>query len=241
MGLRDEIEPFWEGDGLIAPQPNPTHTFRTCDNGTMFCSEYYIMLKMNGLLTEQDKVDYAAKIRACYSTGTIGLVSRAPGDQGDTDPDDYHGVFAACVVLGLNDLGHEILSWGLSHKGSFNPQSPTTWTSASFLFRMPQLLAAAYCAAGGVPFYAWPLLGVAAAIIATSCIKTPVGDSDSRRLCWLLIQAVSPYSWTCRQAAKIWFKRLYNDFGPDGMKAVAREYYSPGPPEHPFRKYFVTE
>lgn len=240
MGLREEIEPFWEGDGLIAPQPNPTHVYRTCDNGTMFCSEYYIMLKMNGLLVAQDLIDFESKIRACYVAGCTGLVARAPGDQGDTDPDDYHGIFAACVVLGIPDLGKEILNWGLSHKGSFNPQSPLTWSGASCLFRMPQLLAAAYCAAGGIPFYAWPLMGIAAAIIATSCRNAPTGDADSRRLSWLLIQALSPYSWTVRQAAKIWYKRLYNDY-PDGMLGVARVYYSAGPPEHPFRKYWVTQ
>lgn len=241
MALRDEIIAFEEGDGLIAPYPNPSHSFRTCDNGTMFCSEYYIMLQKNNLLTAQDKADYISKIRACYVDGCTGLVARAPGDHGDTDPDDYHGIAAACVVLGVPELGKEILNWGLSHKGSFNPTNPNTWTKESWLFRMPQLMAAVYCAAGGVPFYMWPLLGIAAAIIATSCINTPTSDTDARRLSWLLIQAVAPYSWTCRQAAKLWYARLYKDYGPEGMKGVAKIYYSPGPPPHPFRQYWVTE
>lgn len=237
MSLREEIEPFWEGDGLIAPYPNPNHNFRSCDNGTMFVSEYYTMLFDNGLLVEQDKIDYEAKIRASMVQGCNGLVARAPGDHGDTDPDDYHAIFATCVVLGLKTLGSDILNWGLSHKGSFNPQSPETWTKESCLFRMLQLLCMAYCAAGKTPFYMWPLFGISAAIIATSCRNTPPGDTDARRLAWHLIRAVTPFSWTCRQAAKIWFDRLYKDY-PNGMQGVAQIYYSPGPPEHPFRKYW---
>src|SRR5579863_1546420 len=101
MCLRDEIIPYEEGDGLISCSPNPNHNFRTCDNGVLFCSEYYIMLAKNSLLTDQDKADYTSKIQACYVSGCPGLVARAPGDTGDTDPDDYHGLFAACVILGL--------------------------------------------------------------------------------------------------------------------------------------------
>jgi hypothetical protein len=238
MGLRDEIVNYEEGDGLISCVANPTHTFRTCDNGVLFCSEYYLMLAMNGLLVEQDKIDYAAKIRACYVSGSTGLVARAPGDQGDTDPDDYHGMFAACVVLGLPDLGKEVLDWGLSHCGSYNPQNPQQWTGASCLFRMPQLLAAAYCAAGQVPFDMWSLLGVAAGVIATSCVNDATSDTDSRILSWCLIQACSPYSFDCREAAKLWYARLYKDYGPTGMLAVAQIYFPVG---HPFREYWVTE
>lgn len=237
MGLREEIEPFKEGSGLIAPYPNREHQFRTCDNGVMYASEYYILLAKHGQLTEKDKEEYRDLMVSCMIEP--GLVARAPGDRGDEAPDDYHGLFAGITVLGLKELGKEVLSYGLKHKGSFNPREPNKWTPESFLFRQPQLLAMAYCATGDIPFYARPLLWYSALIIVTGCLGTPPSDSDARRLGWHLIQAVKGFSWLCRQAEKVWTSRLFKDY-PDGMRGVAKIYYSPGPPEHPFRKYFLT-
>jgi hypothetical protein len=242
--LRNEIVFYTEGSGLIAPYPNLDHKFRTCDNGVMFFSEYHIMLEKLGLSTIGDKADYERIITTCMVSSCDGLVSRSPGDRGDEAPDDYYGLFAACVTLGLVGLGNRILDWGVKHCGSYNTNTPTKWTTDSWLFRQPQLAAAAYCASGNIPFYTRPLLWYAAAVIATSCINAPADDADSRRLSWLLIQAVTPYSWLCRQATKLWMRRLYKIY-PNGMKDVANIYYHPNSGEartvHPFITWWVTE
>lgn len=233
MSLRDEIEQFREGNGLIAPQPNPTHIDRTCDNGVMFFCEYYILLKRNGLLTIGDIQDFEGQLQRCMVKP--GLVARVPGDTGYEAPDDYYALYAACVELECYELGKEVLNWGLSHEGSFNTHEPNLWTTDTFLWRQPQLYFANLCAANEVNVFHLPFALISSIIILFSCLRANPQDADSRRLAWLLVRATSPFSWLCRQASKIWFKRLYKTY-PNGMKDVAKLYYNPS---HPFIKYWV--
>lgn len=76
----------------------------------------------------------------------------------------------------------------------------------------------------------------AAVVIATSCMFTKTDNQDARRLTWHAIETLTPVSWLTRQAAKVWYRRLYRQYGPDGMREVATRYYSVG---HPFARYWV--
>lgn len=232
MSLRDEIQPYLDRYDLVAPYKcDPTK--QGSDNGPMFTSEYYIMLAKSGGINHHDPIWYLRLIGFCMDQG---LLCRAPADLDQEGPDDYYGVFAALVVLNEPTLGNALLNSIMSHKGFLNNHDGTrTWQS--FLIRQPQLLAAAYAAADRAPVWSWPLYWYAAAVIATSCIGVSTEQADPRRLSWLLIQAVSPKSWLCRMAAKLWYRRLYKDY-PDGMKGVARNYYQTYP-MHPFIKYWV--
>jgi hypothetical protein len=73
-----------------------------------------------------------------------------------------------------------------------------------------------------------------------SCRNESPEDTDGRRLAWHLIQAVQNDSWLCKQAAKNWFKRLYQDYNvtENGMRETAKKYYNPKG-ENPFSKYWV--
>jgi len=141
------------------------------------------------------------------------------------------------------ELAEMVIDYGWQHFGSFNDREPGKWTFASWLWRQPQLMFALYCAAGRHPkwynplsWWLYPFEVYTALIIATSCMFSAPTDWDARRLSWLLIQTVSPVSFLCRLAAKIWTHRL-NATYTDGMRSVAAGYYQQG---HPFIKYWVT-
>lgn len=246
MSLKEEINPYWEGNGLISPSPNPTHIYRTCDNGCMYVSEYYIMLNRNGELAPDDPKKYDSLIRTCLTDG--GLLCRAPGDKGQEGPDDYHGVLAACVELRCFTLGQTLLSYGWKNFWVLNNEKPGSikkldgsinW--ASFFFRFPTIIAMAYAASGKAPIWSWPFYWYSALVIRYSAHRNyDLNDADSRRLCWLLIQAVKGKSWLCRKASQVWYRKLYQEF-PGGMKSIARIYYRPneGDLVHPFIKYWI--
>lgn len=156
-------------------------------------------------------------------------------------PDDYYGVLAAAQILKRPKHALDIYNWGMSHKGSFNSIEPSKWTSESFLWRQPGLLAAAIAASGKARWYHTPIFALAALVIATSCIGVPPGETDSRLLSWCLIQAVSPASLLCRLASKLWYARLKKDYptqglDPNSMRLVAKIYFKDN---HPFGEFFI--
>jgi hypothetical protein len=237
MSLKEEIAEFRDQYGMV----NLWRSRGTegSDNGPMFTSEYIIMLLQNQQAWMLDVTEYKVLMWNCMKDG---LLSRKPGDSGQEGPDDYHGVLAACSVLNDTLIPRQILHHGMRNFGFFNNQNPNSFTKndgsiawEAFLWRMPQLLALNYAAAR--IWRPWvPLLNAyAALIIATSCIGVPTGDTDPRRLSWLLIQGMHK-SWLCKLAAKLWWARLKRDYGVDGMRAVARIYYPKD--EHPFQRYW---
>lgn len=209
--IRSDIQPYLTVDGYVCPSQVPQGTIRGCDNQPYFTSDYYMLLERLNLSGSGDMAKYSSLINSCI--GSDKELHRAPNDVSPDEVDDYYGVYAAlvqyCSMVGKFELPYR-------------------------LWRQPQLLAASLCANKSVKFYHFPLFFIAALVIATSCINVPTNDSDSRRLCWSLIQAVSPFSWLCRLAAKIWTIRLYKHY-PNGMRDVMTTYFGPN---HPIAKYW---
>lgn len=228
------INDYTDGYGLISPtQLNEPKPMRSCDNGVLYLSEYYILLEKNNI---PDFKDNWEKI-VSTSFQAPGLLARAPDCNGDQEgPDNHYGLLAASVVLNKPNLPYDILQYGKAHWGWYNNQMPGTvrtkdgrinWTA--FQWRQLQLLTAMLTASKQLRFYHFPLVVFTALVIATSCMNVDKGNSDARILSWLLILIMSPSSLLCRCASKLWTKRLFNTY-PNGMKDVFNIYFGP---EHP--------
>lgn len=244
MSLKDEIKPYIDCEGLVSPsipQPNTPGS----NNGVMYTSEMIMMLIANKEANSSDVFYYLNKINSCMKRD--GLLGRHPGGTGDQEgPDDYLAYAAALDliqtvsnqeadefnIVRARTMARRIVLYGLEHLGNMNNVSPKNWSWTAFLGRQPQLTAA-FLWASKISIPAPLRIYVAASIIA-SAFNKDLGV-DSWRLSWLLVQIAKRHSWICRQASKLWYRRLYKKF-PNGMKDVASVYYQAG---HPFSKYWV--
>lgn len=245
MSIREEIKAYIDGNGLVAPNTVGPNVVQGSDNGPMYTSEYYVILKKSGLLTDQDKVDYANKIGSCINKNLLNRVPTGQND-GQEGPDDYYGVLNACYQLGNTSIPQEFLKAVIEYKGSLDNVNPGSWQWGAVLIRQPQLLASLICASFPSlfnPFHwlvrlaCFPFFVYSALVIAVSCIKTPVDQADPRRLAWHLIQVISNRSLLCKIASLLWYNRLRGGYGDAEMKGVASYYYQAG---HPFIKYWVS-
>lgn len=212
MSLRDEINNgYIDGNDLVSPELVTPGTKRASDNGVLYSSEYYILLKLNNELILKDYADYRTLIQTCI--GLDGFLHRAPDDISQDEIDDHIGSLAAHNVLGLY------------------PRFNIPFA----LWRFPQLFFTWLLVRGYNRLLYWPLELITALIIAISSYNRPLTDTDSRTLAWLLIHATDR-SWVCKEASKIWYRRLYKDYGsPNAMKSVASRYFPVG---HPFRQFW---
>jgi hypothetical protein len=176
-----------------------------------------------------------------------GLTIRAPQDHSTDSPDNTLAIFNASHNLNKPNIASQVLSYGYSHFGWFNPSNPGSIRKAdgtidwgTFLWRQPQLIVAAAAAANRLSIFHLPIvMYTAMAILVTGLKNYDLSLTDDRRLCWHLIQATKNKSFLCRMASKVWYWKLYKDYGKDvGMRGVASRYYQAG---HPFIKYWVSE
>lgn len=250
MGIHKDFSNYVDGVGLNTPMPG-TWLAGQCgsDNGVMFTSEFYIMLKKNGQLTEQGKLDYTQKIGQCI--GPEGLLNRVPINQDDglESVDDYYSTLNGCMELGNIDIPRKFLWACLKFKGSMDNESPGTFQWHDFLIRQPQLLAAMISASFPslvnplhylIRLISLPLFLISALIIATSCMGTPLDQADPRRLAWHLQNNVKKVSLSCWLASKVWMWRLKKSY-PNLMKDVAALYYFPKDlNQNPYSKWWIS-
>lgn len=247
MALRDEIPPFTDGNGLVTPGLATPGVLAGSDNGPMYTSEYYVMLQKLGQLQSDDYAKFDNLIQNCINSE--GMLCRVPvgQDDGQEQVDDYYGVLNGCMQMGNTVIPRQFLAALIKNLGfmdNVNPGSHKNW--ASFMPRQMQLMACVIAGSFpgsnplnlGLRALFCPLFAFSAIILATSCIGVDPGDTDARRLSWHLYQCLKDQSLLCRLAGKIWLKRLYKDYGPTGMQAVAKIYYQGN---HPFKSYWVTE
>lgn len=247
MALRDEIVPYTDGNMLVAPNLVTPGILRASDNGTMYTSEYYVMLQKLNQLISKDLADFQNRIGACVNDQ--GMLCREPKDQphGQEQVDNYYGVLNACKQLRNTEIPRKFIGALFKYIGfmdNVNPGSHSNW--ASFMPRQPQLIAAMISAAFPsfrnplhfiIRLLALPLYFVAAVTLLISCVGVDPGNADARRLSWHLWQATKGTSLMCFLAGKVWLRRLYSTY-PRGMLDVANLYYQQ---DHPFKKYWITE
>lgn len=220
IGFNLAFAPYRDGNGLYAPNIVSQGEIRGSDNGPLFTSEVIIMRNRNLIASMIDLQNYDEVIKKCVDSN--GNLHRAPNDTAEDAPDDYYGVAAGYVQIGIkSDINLPFNLW-----------------------RQPQLLFAIMASNQTVSrwkFWQWPLAMYTALVVLTSCINTDPGDADSRMLSWLLIQATAPYSILVRLASHIWYNRLYSTY-PNGMKDVAGIYFQPkGTNNNPYSLYWVTK
>ena len=266
MSLREEIKPFTDADGLVAPGiVNPTDSC-TSDNGPMFTSEYYLLLALRGELQASDVPEWRSRILQCFKEP--GLLCRVPvkyGTLSQEGPDDYYGVLAASSVLD-HTVAEAILSYGQSKEYTLEPilNYVQTKTGDVWYIRLARRLFGSIKVrynfnnvdnvltpeswmgrqpqlVAAMHFAAQkkcPLLLriYTALVIATSCMGAPPSDTDGRRLAWLLICTAAPKCWMSRIASRIWYFRLKRDYPGKGMRGVAELYYQGN---HPFKTYHL--
>lgn len=252
MSVRDSFNNYTDGNWLNTPEPGVwSRKHPGSDNGPMFTSEVYIVLKKNGELNFQDKIDYNLRIGQCIDKN--GLLNRVPIGQQDglESVDDHYGVLNGCYELGNTSIPRKILKATIKYLGFLNNVNPGKRTWQSFLVRQPQLVAAMVAASFPslknplhwlARLIAFPFFIAAAISIAISCINTPTDQADPRRLAWHLQNNCKKVSFLCRIASKIWMKRLRKDYGIPMMSAVAAIYYEPkGIDQNPYSKYWITD
>jgi len=249
MSIKDDFQPYVDGNNLLAPGPMGPSPGRGSDNGTMYTSEYFIMLKKLGLLSPADELDYHARMSGCVDSN--GMLNRAPvpTDSDQEGPDDYYGVLNGCMELGITDLPRKFLWALISHFGFLNNNQPGKMTGSSFLFRQLQLVATMIAASFpslknplhylarllGLPFFVY-----SAICLLVSCINTDVSNTDARRLAWHMGNCNSKVSILNWLAYKVWLRRLKKDYA-NQMKDVAAIYYHPqGLNANPYSLWWVT-
>jgi len=249
MTIRQDFSTYIDGNNLNTPNPGTWQPGQSgSDNGNLFTSIYYILLNKNGQLTDQDKIDYAAKINQCIGSN---LLNRVPVGQNDglNGPDDYYGTVSACIELGNTEIPRKLL-WGcIKYKGSFYNPQPGKWQWQAFLIRQPALLTAMISAAFPSlinPLHCWirwmchPLFVFSALAIAISNMSENVMDTNTRQLTWTIQNNLKKTSLWCWLASKVWFWRLKKYYGADPMKSVTSIYYSPqGLNNNPYSKWWV--
>lgn len=251
MSLYDEIVTnYTDGNGLTTPAPAVKGVARGSDNGPMYTAEFLIMLSLSG--DQLNVLPTAPSLTFCVDSITH-LLNRQPWSaqpQDQEGPDDYYGVLNYLKLSGDVITARGFLKALGKGRGCLNNATPGVWTWDSFLIRQPQLL----CAMISAAYPGWSILQIAirllcfplylytAIIVATACLGVDTGDADARRLSWHLQRTVRGTSALCWLASKLWYRRLYKDYGPIGMRAVAAIYYKglPDGTPHPFATSWIN-
>lgn len=223
--FRDAMREFREHQfGVVSCNRNPTD--HSTDNGLLFSATYICLIDQ----PELEKEWFDKLLKACQVAP--GLFNRYPGDDGKDSWDDLIGVAAASHLLGLPyDL--DILSWGESHKWSWNNQNPLIWTGETFLGRFPAFIAFLQGSAGKAISPADQFL------FSAACIASPFGtDTSGKCLMYLMTRTIYGRHFMTDLAIDIWrilMKRKY----PGGMRDVYRVYFTD--PMHPFHRFGPTD
>jgi hypothetical protein len=244
--IRDDFKPYVDGNNLLAPKPVATGILKGSDNGPMFTSEYFIMLKKLNLLQVSDVTDFEARISACVNPE--GMLCRVPvgQDDGQEQVDDYYGVTNGCMELGVTSIPRKFLWALIRYAGILNNENPGSFQWDAFLARQLQLVCAVVNSSFPslknplhylVRLATFPLYLISAGILLFSSTGD-ISDTDSRRLAWHLGNNLSKASLLCWLAYKVWKHRLYSDYA-NGMNGVAAIYYQPEG-NNPYEKWWVT-
>ena len=196
MSLLQEIKPFVDGTGLVAPNLVPAGQMRGSDNGPLYTSELLIQLRLNGELIDWKYLD---AIKKCIDSN--GYLHRAPGDTTNDTADDHYGVLGMLSYYGIDiEVKLPILLWF----------QPILWHL--ILLKNKSLFSVLFSP-------------VSAIIIAMSNMFDQTSDVSNRFLTWCAVRSLSKRSLLCYLASKIWLKRLEKDYGSTKMLQCAKLYF----------------
>jgi hypothetical protein len=132
MSLRDEIVL----DSIGCPTPADTTTTLS-DNGSLFLSEYILLLKRRNEIRYHDISEFNKKIEQFINGGNL---QRYPGDTSDSCPDNVIGVASACRQF--YPIGAKLIyTHGQCQQAVYLPEyeSPSRRKWSSLIFPILQL------------------------------------------------------------------------------------------------------
>lgn len=113
------------GDLHISPIRDPWHW--STANGLLYSAFFYTILRLNGCLTEDDRVRYITAVDRCWvrrpdGSSVEGLLNRNWDRHDEQAQDDYHTATASYFVQ--TDHAAKIYSYGESNRFSYDNQNP---------------------------------------------------------------------------------------------------------------------
>jgi len=215
---------FIDEFGMVGPRRNAGST-----NDVMFTGEAVVIADRIGELNDEWKKFWNDAMEG-VEIGS-GLIKRTPTDPEEEAPDDYYGFLAGAKRCNPG-AARKFLLHGLLHLGFYNTDGEFAWSDC--LWRQPQMITHALWAAG---FWAGPFrIFFIGSLLYAIYQDKPALDVDARRIGWLLIQNWDGKGWISKWAVNKWKTWLFKVY-PDGMKGVAKRYYSG---DHPFQTYIPT-
>jgi len=231
MGIREDYAPFMDSQGYISDYEGPT--LYSSGNLLRYTSEYYIALKQNGVLTDEDRAKFRELIAACWC-GEPGILKRYPINKDQEGPDDYFLVATAAKVIGTPEIAQAIYDYGNKHWWNYNnyPDQVPTWKNTSAWFwRMPWLIAHfAFCAdksPGCFRNLAW----------STDVRHVSGSNTDAWALSYSMVLA-APDTDGYKAIKTEWLGNLHKTF-PGGIPEVMSKSFIKGP--HPSRLWYGLE
>jgi len=188
MSLREEIIPYMDGNGLVAPHRVPPGTLRASDNGPLYTAQYLILYYRDQHANDPYLFN---NMMSCVDSDRY--LHRAPDDTTYGNPDNHYGALSALNVIGFpSPMRLPIKCW---HPALLYLQHSLHRDFHCILLTL--LLA--------------PLVAI---IIALSNMSEGITETSNKMLTWTLIQGTQR-SFLCRLAGRIWYYRMRKEYDGD--------------------------
>ena len=212
-------EPTWK---IVSNQKNPTD--KSSDNGQLFTAEYIV-----NCAHASDQVSmFQSFMTACQIKP--GLYSKYPGDTDLNSWDNYTGIVAASVKLGLT-LHKDVYAYGQANEWTWNNTSAPT--PSAILGRYPAFVPFLEMANGVTPSLSDQIL-FAASCIASAC--TAKSNTSGKCLQYLMNKSVFGKHRVVDVSIFLWSIIMQARYG--SLKGLYAVYFGPS---HPFSIYAPTE
>lgn len=232
--IRADFARYTDRWGLLQPtddQAQLDSEYGASGNGLTYTSAKILTYWRRGMLTADDKHEFALTVSSCFQEP--GLLMRNPAKKGEQNGwDDYVAVMAACKVAAPAQ-GNAIRDYARNHGYVMNNEKPATVLKANGWFndkailgRYPQLIAhmeyATWNTACPINDLAWRIH-----------VASPPEDHDGAYLRWMMWVTAEDQS----EAAGVSFAQNIRVRYSGGMAQVWSEYFKNG--EHPLAKWGV--
>lgn len=221
MTMRQDFEACGGAYGLICRFPGE----QTTDNGALFTTEYYLILKRMNFLLSSDLDNYKQIMEDCMQSD--GMSQRKPGDNSQDSPDNMIALAVGSKAFGTN-FAQRMLAYGRTTfpKYVYNQPNPGKFTWSAWMGRMPGLIGFMKICAGekANPL---ELLCLYAGVIIT--MLQPHSNTSDKLLTQIMLEQM-PDSLIKR----LWNKYIKNAYG--GINGVCQIYF---PTNSPFRAYWT--